>query len=145
MQGFRFVVVMGLCLCGAIFSTGGIAQDGEKDTQVMSAVAPPEISFVPRTLTLTMDSSTFLTSEVSVLNRGGSPLELKGVKASCGCAGATILKNPVNPLEVGKIRFQINTVNVTDTLMRIEFAVENNATASPVVYKVFVRNPMAKK
>ncbi|MBL7975017.1 MAG: DUF1573 domain-containing protein [Candidatus Kapabacteria bacterium] len=109
------------------------------------STAPPTIEFSPKYLTITKDTSRFLVTEIKVLNRGGAPLHISKVTPSCGCAAATVIKNPIYPLDIGKIRLQINTDTIKDTLMRVEYVIESDAETSPNVYSVWVRNPSAKK
>ena len=105
----------------------------------------PQISFVPPVLQLTMDSTRWVVSKVKILNRGTAPLQINGVKPSCGCAAATVLSNPVKPMDVGEMLVRINTSSLHDTLNLIEFSIESNAKPSPIVYKTYVRNPNAAK
>lgn len=110
------------------------------------STSPPTIGFTPKFLTLTKkDTSQFLVAEIGILNRGGAPLHITKVTPSCGCAAATILKNPISPLDLGKVRIQINTINIKDSLMRVEYVFESDAETSPSIYSVWVRNPNAVK
>lgn len=75
---------------------------------------------------------------IKVLNRGGEPLEIRRVVTSCTCAVATVLHNPVYPLEVGSIRVQVNTASWRDTVSTVTLDIETNARRQPHRYTVVV-------
>ena len=103
---------------------------------ILSAQIEPELHLVPPKLVLKVDSLGFAQGRVQVLNRGGEPLQIRRVIPSCNCASATVLKNPVHPLEVGEILLRINTNDWRDSIGVVEFEIESNTT--PVRYPVTV-------
>ncbi len=102
-----------------------------------------QIAFVPPVLELTIDSTKWLQTKIKLLNRGNAPLRLSAIKPSCGCASATVMSNPVKPMELADVLVRINTSALKDSLSMIEFNVESNATTPSFVYRVYVRNPKA--
>ncbi|GIV53767.1 MAG: hypothetical protein KatS3mg039_0285 [Candidatus Kapaibacterium sp.] len=100
--------------------------------------APPELRLLPPRLVLHADSSGFAHGTVQVLNHGGEPVEIRRIVPSCKCAAATVLNNPIYPLEVGRIAVQVNTNAWQDTVGTVELAIETNATAKPVQYAIVV-------
>ena len=95
----------------------------------------------PRRLVLTVDSSDFVSARIKVLNRGGTPITITKIDPSCACGSATILKNPVQPLDVAELALRVNTINMHDTLNTVEFSIESNAENSPYVFSVQVKKP----
>lgn len=134
------VFVIATLICVGLFSVNLLAQEQEQATDTPK-VYPAEISFNPKTLTLTMDTSSHVVGEVKVLNRGGSALNITGVTPSCYCARGTMMNNPIDPMTVGILRIQINTSGLKDSINRIEYVVQSNAATPKVVYSVVVRNP----
>ena len=112
----------------------GLAPEGSA-----SDTLRPEISFSPKEIIVDQPASGFVVEEVTVLNRGTLPLQIHAVTPSCGCAGATVLENPVQPMNVGKIRLSVNTKSFTDSLNRVEFLVQSNAENGTVPYYLIVR------
>lgn len=99
---------------------------------------PPEVRFVPLQLALHADSTGFAVGTLQVLNRGGTPLQIRRVVPSCQCAAATVQKNPVYPLEVGTVLIRINTRGLRDSVATVEFAFETNAQPELLRYEVVV-------
>ncbi|MCX7930161.1 MAG: DUF1573 domain-containing protein [Chlorobi bacterium] len=99
----------------------------------------PVLRLVPPRLDLQADTSGFAMGYVQVLNQGGEPLEIRSVTASCKCAAITVLKNPVYPLEVGRIMVRVNTRQWTDTTGTVELEIITNAADSLTRYTVRVR------
>ncbi|GIV50113.1 MAG: hypothetical protein KatS3mg038_0634 [Candidatus Kapaibacterium sp.] len=96
----------------------------------------PEMHLVPPKLELHADSAGFAQGRVKVLNRGGEPLEIRRVVPSCKCAAATVLNNPIYPLEVGEILVHVNTRDWRDSIGSVELEIESNA--APTRYVVTV-------
>ncbi len=105
---------------------------------LIAQTAPPELRLQPPRLVLHADTTGFASGTLSVLNHGGEPLEIRRVIPSCKCAAATVLKNPVYPLEVGQIALRVNTRSWQDTVGIVELEIETNASAKPVRYAVTV-------
>lgn len=111
--------------------------------QTADTLYPAEIHFVPSFIDIGETSEKFLVREVKILNKGGAPLVITGIKPSCSCASAVALNPTVNPMTSSKIRLSMNTSTMTDTLNTVQFIVESNAKNSPSVLSVFVRRPKA--
>lgn len=138
---FKQIVAISLVLCAVcmiIPSSTTLAQATEQNA-VPPRQSAPIISFSPKSLTLTTDTSQFVTGEVKILNKGGSELRITKITPSCGCASASVQKGIVAPMDVGLIRCSVNTKNFQDTLSRVEYLIESNATATPLLYTVHVR------
>ncbi len=118
-----------------------LVQDDTEGADSTALKGQAEIAIVPPVLQLTKDSTLWLSYKVKVLNRGSAPLSLKSVKGSCGCASATVLKNPIHPMDVGEILLKINTTTLRDSLNLIEYSIESDARVSPLIYRVYVRHP----
>ncbi len=101
----------------------------------------PLMNIIPPVLNLTMDTSQWVSAKVKVLNRGGSALHINTISASCGCASATVLKDPIQPMDIGELMIRINTQNMHDSLNVIEYSIPSNASNSPMVYRVRIHNP----
>ncbi|MCS7000628.1 MAG: DUF1573 domain-containing protein [Bacteroidota bacterium] len=99
----------------------------------------PQMRLVPPRLELHADSSGFASGRIQVLNSGGEPLDIRQVVPSCKCASATVLKNPVYPLEVGEILVRVNTQQWKDTVGTVELEIETNVARQPTRYTVIVR------
>lgn len=110
-------------------------------TQIADTLYPAEIQLVPAFVEIGETSEKFLVREVKILNKGGEPLRIKDIKASCSCASAVALKGTINPMTSGTLRLSMNTSTMTDTLNTVQFIVESNAKNSPTVVSVFVRRP----
>lgn len=104
-----------------------------------SAPEEPSIEVKPRAMTLWMDSTEWVSARVKVLNRGGRPCTVTAIKPSCSCGAATVLKNPVQPLDVAEIAVRINTSNMHDSVNTVEFLVESDAENSPYSFTTIVR------
>jgi hypothetical protein len=96
----------------------------------------------PRVLTLTADSTEYVSARVKVLNRGGTPCTITAINPSCGCGAATVLKNPVQPMDIAEIAIRINTSNMKDSVNTVEFVIESDAENSPYVFKAVVRKSL---
>lgn len=99
----------------------------------------PEMHLAPPKLQLHADSVGFAQGRVQVLNRGGEPLEIRRVVPSCKCAAATVLSNPIYPLEVGQLLVQVNTHDWRDSIGTIELDIESNAPPQRYVVTVHPR------
>jgi hypothetical protein len=115
----------------------------------LHAIAPaataPILDVKPRVLTLTADSTEYVSARVKVLNRGGTPCTITAVNSSCGCGAATVLKNPVRPMDVAEIAIRINTSNMHDSVNTVEFVIESDAENSPYVFKGVVLKTLVPK
>lgn len=101
----------------------------------------PVLDIKPRVVKLTADSTEWVTARVKVLNRGGGPCTITAIHPSCACGVATVLKNPVQPMDVAEISVRINTSNMKDSVNTVEFIVDSDAENSPYVFKSEVRKP----
>ncbi|MCX8050875.1 MAG: DUF1573 domain-containing protein [Chlorobi bacterium] len=99
----------------------------------------PVMRLVPPRLELRADTSGFAVGRVQVLNHGSEPLHIHRVATSCKCAAATVLKNPVYPLEVGQLLVRVNTRDWQDTVGTVELEIVTNAPDSITHYIVRVR------
>jgi hypothetical protein len=139
---YVFVAITLLYL--GLSSLTSLAQENVQTEETVK-VYPAEISFNPKTLTLTMDTASHVVGEVKVLNRGGTALNITGVTPSCYCARGTMMSNPIEPMTIGILRIQINTSGLKDSINRIEYVVQSNAATPKVVYSVIIRNPQFGK
>jgi hypothetical protein len=103
---------------------------------IIGSQTGPVIQLVPPKLELHADSAGFAHGRVQVLNRGGEPLQIRRVVPSCKCAAATVLSNPIYPLEVGEILVHINTRDWRDSIGTVELDIESNAAPQRYVVTV---------
>ncbi len=99
-------------------------------------VIPAKIDLKPSEITVTDYFERFYTKEVTVLNRGGVPLEIKSVTGSCKCATATILNSTVEPMTSGKIMLNVNLKDFENKTNIVEYIIESNASNSPTSLRV---------
>ncbi len=109
------------------------------NTVVNDSVYPPEIEIKPSFIQLDFTPSEFVTTDITIMNRGGQPLEIKRVKASCYCANGAVIHSTVNPFGLGKIRLAVNTLKLTDSLQRIDYTIWSNARDSVYTFPVYLR------
>jgi hypothetical protein len=102
-------------------------------------IYPAEIEIQPSVIQLDFSPSEFITKDITILNRGGQPLEIKKVKASCYCANAAIIHSTIIPFSLGKIRLSVNTQKLTDSLQRIDYTIWSNAQDSVFTFPVYLR------
>ncbi|MFM8178521.1 MAG: DUF1573 domain-containing protein, partial [Candidatus Kapaibacterium sp.] len=86
----------------------------------------PVLDIKPRVVRLATDSTEWVTARVKVLNRGGSPCTITAIRPSCACGVATVLKNPVQPMDIAEIAIRINTSNMKDSVNSVEFIVDSD-------------------
>ena len=139
----NYTAMNSLIMIALLISLGsyGVSRTTLQEAVQKESVQRAIIDIAPKALTLTIDTSLWVMKQVQVLNRGGSALGISRVNSSCGCASATIMSNPVQPMEVGKLLVRINTQNMKDSVSTVEFTIESDASNSPFVYRVNVVNP----
>jgi len=106
---------------------------------INDSIFPPEIEIKPSIIQVDFFPSEFVTTDITILNRGGLPLEIKKIKASCYCANGAVINSYISPFTVGKIRLSFNTVKLTDSLQRIDYTIWSNARDSIFNFPVFLR------
>jgi hypothetical protein len=106
-----------------------------------SLQSPPMIDVKPCEFRVSSDETGFITRQVKVLNRGGSPLRITKVTGSCGCSKASIQSGLIHPLGVGKIILFINTDGLYDENRTVEYVIESNAKNSPTSVRVIFEEP----
>lgn len=107
-------------------------------TDSAKASGTPHLRFSPSVLVTTPDSLGFVTARVYIRNDGGGTLVLSDVKASCGCAGASVQRNKITSADSGMIYLQINAKSFTQTSNNVEFTVKSNADNSPTVFRAII-------
>lgn len=103
------------------------------------SVYPAEIEIKPSIIQVDFAPSEFVTTDITILNRGGQVLEIKKIKASCYCANGAILISSISPFSLGKIRLSFNTEKLTDSLQRIDYTIWSNARDSVFNFPVYLR------
>ncbi len=106
---------------------------------VADTLYPPEIEVVPSELHLDFKQGDFIIKDITILNRGGQPLEIYGMRGSCYCANAAIIHSYIVPFSKGTIRLSVNTKNLSDSLQRIDYTIRTNTPDSQKSYRVFLR------
>lgn len=96
----------------------------------------PVIDIKPSYIIARPGDSKFIQREIKVLNRGGSPLYIHGVKPSCGCGSGKVLASPIQPLSIGKILVSVNLDGLYEDKDEVEFVISSNAKNSPVSVKI---------
>ena len=82
----------------------------------------------------------FITREVKVLNRGGSPMNVYKIEASCFCGTGKIIKPTVYPMEIGKLILNLNIDGFYEGSKAIEYYVYSNASNSPYTIKLYLED-----
>lgn len=135
-----FFAVVGIAL-GAIQLLPATEHDKEMNINAAmnDSVYPAEIEIKPSSIQLDFTPSEFVTTDITIMNRGGQPLEIKRVKASCYCANAAVIHSTINPFGLGKIRLAVNTEKLTDSLQRVDYTIWSNARDSVFTFPVILR------
>ncbi len=99
----------------------------------------PQLSLKPKKSVIYYhDSVRFIRESVKILNIGGSPLTIKEVKSSCGCATAGVGRAVIHPTSLGYIYLNIDASRLTDSVMRVDYYIYTNAQDSVVTYPVYL-------
>ncbi len=106
---------------------------------VTDTIYPPEIEVIPGELHLDFKQGDFVIKDITILNRGGQPLEIFGMRGSCYCANAAIIHPYIVPFSKGTIRLSINTKNLSDSLQRIDYTIRTNTPDSSKNFRVYLR------
>lgn len=120
----------------AIFGFGYAPQE---EYPAVMKIAPTEIHVQDST------NEQFIVRDVQVLNIGGKPLVIESVNSSCYCATSVVFKNTVHTLESGKLRLNINTKSMKDSVNLITYSISSNASNSPYLVHVYVHRKPEKK
>lgn len=104
--------------------------------QQPDTLIPGILEIKPEIITVQKPKGKFFTDEVAIYNKGGRPINLLNVSASCFCGSAKVLNSILQPGMSSKILISINTEGVYDNNNIIEFYVESNAKNSSVKFKV---------
>lgn len=110
-----------------------------------SVKTPPIIDVKPTEFEVTEDETGFITRHVKVLNRGGTPLQIRSVTGSCGCSKASVQSGVIHPLTVGKIILFINVEGLYGENRTVEYVIESNAQNSPVSVRIHVDEKIIKR
>ena len=94
--------------------------------------------FSPPVLVTTPDSLGYVTARVYIHNDGGGTLTMTEVKASCGCAGASVQRPKATATDSGMIYLQINAKSFTQDINNVDFSVKSNADNSPTVFRAII-------
>lgn len=99
----------------------------------------PQLSLKPKKSVIYYhDSVRFIRESIKVLNTGGTPMTIKEVKSSCGCATAGVGRAVVHPTSLGYIYLNIDVSRLTDSVMRVDYYIYTNAQDSVVTYPVYL-------
>ncbi|MFN8361797.1 MAG: hypothetical protein U0264_17960 [Candidatus Kapaibacterium sp.] len=105
---------------------------------IADTVYPPEISILPPELHVNFKQGDFVIKDITILNRGGQPLEIYGMRGSCYCANAAVIHPFIVPFSKGIVRLSVNTKNLSDSIQRIDYSIKTNTPDSTVQYRVFL-------
>lgn len=117
-----------LCLL-AFFGIQG--QEIEQDSK-------PEIILQPKAVSLEYYGKQFVSAEVKVLNLGSAPLIIRHIKPSCQCLSGTVERSTVPPMGKGKIRLNVNTINIRDSLSRVDLYLYTNQSEHPISLPIYL-------
>lgn len=81
------------------------------------------------------ESNGIITATFEFVNEGNTPLVIKGVSASCGCAIPEWTQKPVAPKEKGVIKVSYNPKGRPGTFVK-SITVRTNASEQPVILKI---------
>ena len=98
----------------------------------------PRMVLAPSVLNLYYHGKEFLTAEVMILNTGSAPLIIKHLKPSCQCLSGVVERGNVPPMGKGKIRLNINTHSVTDSLARVDLYIYSNQGEQPASLPIYL-------
>ena len=98
------------------------------------SLPPPVMEAKPSYISVQKPEGNFVSQEIKILNRGGSPLVIKKINPSCSCGSSKVLISTIYPMSIGKIILSVNMKGLHDKANTVEFMVESNAKNSP--YKV---------
>lgn len=127
----RLQQIVGVLILCVFYSYRGLAQT---DT----STAKPEMVLLPRVVHVEYSGKEFLTSSVKVLNKGAVPLIINHIKPSCLCISGVVERSTIPPLGFGKIRLNINTSNIHDSLSRVDLYIYTNQSDNPTSLPVYL-------
>jgi len=105
---------------------------------VIDTVYPPEIEIIPAELHLDFKQGDFVIKDITILNRGGQPLEIYGMRGSCFCANAAVIHSYIVPFSKGTVRLSVNTKNLSDSVQRIDYTIRTNTPDSTKNFRVYL-------
>ncbi len=130
---FKSLFVCVFLLVGAVLV---IAQEQSK----------PQLHLKPKkSVVYYPDSVRFVRESIKVINTGGSPMTIKEVKSSCGCATAGVGRAVIHPTSLGYIYLNIDVSRLTDSVMRVDYYIYTNAEDSVVTYPVYLHKKQTQK
>lgn len=106
--------------------------------QTDSSTAKPEMFLLPKDVHLEYSGKEFLTSSVKVLNKGAIPLIINHLKPSCQCLSGVVERSTIPPLGSGKIRININTTAIHDSLARVDLYIYTNQSEHPTSLPIYL-------
>lgn len=98
----------------------------------------PEIILQPKSVALEYYGKQFVSAEVKVLNLGSAPLIIRHIKPSCQCLSGVVERSTVPPMGKGKIRLNVNTVDIQDSLSRVDLYLYTNQSDDPVSLPIYL-------
>jgi len=84
------------------------------------------------------DTVKFIRESVKIINTGGSPLAIKEVKSSCGCATAGVGRAVIHPTSIGYLHLNIDVSRLKDSVAHVEYYIYSNAEDSVLTYPVYL-------
>lgn len=98
----------------------------------------PEIILQPKYVALEYYGKQFVGAEVKVMNLGSAPLIIRHIKPSCQCLSGVVERSTVPPMGIGKIRLNVNTVNIKDSLSRVDLYLYTNQSDDPISLPIYL-------
>jgi hypothetical protein len=126
-QAFRTLLVtaaLAATAAGSVWAQGKVEIEGG-DTFNWGRVAPGQLK-----------------ATISVRNVGDKPLNISGVRPSCGCTAAPIDKNVLAPGEVGKISVTMNATGSGPTKKSLTISSDDPLNSEKVIYLTADINPV---
>ncbi len=136
-SSFGAVILAAILVC--VLPANGSYYELPSSVIIADTVYPPEIEIIPSELHLDFKQGDFVIKDITILNRGGQPLEIYGMRGSCYCANAAIIHRYIVPFSKGTIRLSINTKNLSDSLQRIDYTIRTNTPDSNKNFRVYLR------
>ncbi len=112
--------------------------------QESAATEKPDLIFIPAYVTAEYSGHDFVTEEVKVLNRGNAPLKIQHLKPSCTCLSGIVERSTVPPMGIGKIKLNINTIKIQDTLSRVDLYIYTNQRDEPFSLPIYLTKSSKK-
>lgn len=131
MKNNKLQLLAGIVALFFLYTYAGVAQTD-------SSAAKPEMFLLPKDVHLEYSGKEFLTSSVKVLNKGAIPLIINHLKPSCQCISGVVERSTIPPLGSGKIRININTAAIHDSLARVDLYIYTNQSEYPTSLPIYL-------